>query len=393
MSLRKRPTITEKRIAASLANGKRSRGPATAEGRERMREANTRHGFYSQAEGVALRALGEKPEDYHAVVKAVKEKFPPEDGFDELLATCLARALWGMDRGYRMQEGFAQRQARDVSLGREDRLHAHMMRLKMTADTLRLLVQSVQREHYLTTPADLEMMKNLHQEGVVKEMGEIALALFYRLEGPREKDEAGLPLDPMERARLMVAQAKEIFGIGMHPYAPPANAAPNSRPPQESAAVVQAKEIFGIGRDPLYAPPANVAPNSSLPQVCGQDAGAREQSPEETDTDEQERDERYPRITAAEWQARERPRQLLENLLTRQVELCEAQRQATLRESLKGPSPYERAAEIAPTHPHARLMRRMQDSYFREVWRLTNLLRKFKRPTGEEEAFENPREP
>ncbi|MGA3326529.1 MAG: hypothetical protein ABSF45_18830, partial [Terriglobia bacterium] len=58
---------------------------------------------------------------------------------------------------------------------------------------------------------------------------------------------------------------------------------------------------------------------------------------------------------------------------------CEAQRKALLKESLKGPSPYERAAEIAPTHPNARVMRRMQDSNLREVRRLTALLLRIKR--------------
>ena len=81
------------------------------------------------------------------------------------------------------------------------------------------------------------------------------------------------------------------------------------------------------------------------------------------------------------------PRQLLENILTRQVEACEAQRKAILKESLKGPSPYERAAEIAPTHPRAMHLRRMQDSYFREVRRVTNLLLKLKRYQRHEETF------
>jgi hypothetical protein len=101
-------------------------------------------------------------------------------------------------------------------------------------------------------------------------------------------------------------------------------------------------------------------------------------------TQTEEKDKRYPNITAAEWEARERPRQLLENILRRQVETCEAQRKAILTESMKGPSPYERAAEIAPTHPNARLMRRMQDSNFREVRRVTNLLLKIKRQAREE---------
>ena len=91
-------------------------------------------------------------------------------------------AMWLMNRADRMQEGYALRQAKDENLGREDRLHAQMMRLKMTADSLQLLAQSVAGEHYATTPADLDLMKNLHQEGAVKEMGEIALPLFYQLQ-------------------------------------------------------------------------------------------------------------------------------------------------------------------------------------------------------------------
>jgi len=133
--------------------------------------------------------------------------------------------------------------------------------------------------------------------------------------------------------------------------------------------VAQAKEIFGIGLNPPNPPPSNVTPDSSQVGDDEQDAEAVEE----------EHDERYPSITAAEWEARERPRHLLENILKRQVEICEEQRKAVLKESLKGPSPYERATEIAPTHPNARVMRRMQDSNFREARRIINLLLKLKR--------------
>ena len=69
-----------------------------------------------------------------------------------------------------------------------------------------------------------------------------------------------------------------------------------------------------------------------------------------SDEDEDsEKDDRYPKITAEDWKARERARKLLRNILTRQVEACEAQRKALLKESLAGPSPYELAAEIAPS--------------------------------------------
>jgi hypothetical protein len=300
---------------------------------------------------VALSALGEDPAEFDAVVKALIEKWQPANGFEELLVMRLARAMWGMERSHRMQEGYALRQAKDVSLGREDRLHAQMMRLKMTSASLQSLAQSVAREHYVTTPADLELMKNLHQEGVVKEMSEIALALFYQLQGPGtlgpgEKDEGGRRSDPEANVRKVVARIREIFGVR------------TSGPELET----------------------DVAPAASRPQGSQQGAG----------TTEAEEEGPTSGISSAEWEAREPVRQLLEHILSRQVEICEAQRKATLRESLTGPSPYERAAEIAPTQRNAALMRRMQDSNFRQVWRVTNLLLKIKRQAREEEASERP---
>ena len=105
----------------------------------------------------------------------------------------LARATWLMNRADRMQEGYAVRQAEDVSSGRQDRLHAKMMRLKMTEDRLRRLAQAVATPHYVTPREDLEKMKSLHEEGVLKDMGEIALALFYELQAPGTEEDC---IDP-----------------------------------------------------------------------------------------------------------------------------------------------------------------------------------------------------
>jgi hypothetical protein len=68
------------------------------------------------------------------------------------------------------------------------------------------------------------------------------------------------------------------------------------------------------------------------------------------------------------------------------VEICEAQRQAILKDSLAGPSPYERATEIALAHPDAARMQRTEESNFRQIWRITNLLLKIKRLADEEES-------
>ncbi len=58
MSLVKSPRLTERKLAALRRNAKRSHGPATLEGLDRIRAAQLRHGLYAQAEGEALRSWG-----------------------------------------------------------------------------------------------------------------------------------------------------------------------------------------------------------------------------------------------------------------------------------------------------------------------------------------------
>ena len=335
MSLRKKTTMTEKGIAANRANGKRSKGDSTAAGRERIRAANTRHWFYSQAEAMALACLGEDPAELERLRQRLYDDLRPPSGLEEELVEHLVEVVWRWKRSGRQQEGFALRQAREANLTREDRLHAHMMRLKLAEESLGLLARSVAREYYVTTPEDIEKMMSLYHVGVVKEMGEIAIALFYRLKPDEDEGEDG----PVEfaKARLIIRQVKEVFGTCEH-----------SIEGNQAAACGEAGE----------APPAPGAPpaaEEALPST----------------------------FTAADWAAREEARQLLENILTRQVRIFAAQRQDLLRESLAGPSPYERAAEIALAHPNVALMQRMEESSFRQIWRITNLLLKIKSHASE----------
>ena len=135
-----------------------------------------------------------------------------------------------------------------------------MMRLKITAETLRGLAQSVAREDYITPREDLEIMKNLQQEGAVKEIGEVALALFYQLQKPGT-DETGM--DPDEQSRRALAKFKAIFGL--HDEVPsPMNVAPASGFSQ-GGAYVRPQEGFELEQQPpeireVPAPRADPAP-------------------------------------------------------------------------------------------------------------------------------------
>jgi len=57
-------------------------------------------------------------------------------------------------------------------------------------------------------------------------------------------------------------------------------------------------------------------------------------------------------------------------------------RKLLLKKSLAGPSPYDLATEIAPSHVDALLMRRLQDANMREVRRRNSLLLKIQRREG-----------
>jgi hypothetical protein len=260
--------------------------------------------------------------------------------------------FWLVERADRSLEGEALRRARIAEIGRDNRLHARMMRLKMTAETLRALSRSVGCWHYVTTSEDLEIMKKLHHDGVAGEMGEIAMDLFYQLQEPGT-DEDG---DSEEKRRGVVNSIRSIFGLG-----------------------------------DIVNPVAMLTPTGEQMVVYpegykeGEGTAASEESEEEEDS---EKDDRYPKIIEDDWKVRERARKLLRNILSRQVEVCEAQRKALLHESLAGPSPYELAAEISPVHAEALLMRRIQDANMREARRLTNLLLKLQRRGHKAEAPE-----
>ena len=183
MSLVKKE-MTEKQRAANRSNGIQSQGPVTAEGKERIGAAQFRHGFYARAQDAALVNLGEDPAHLEELLAGLRQEFTPAGTLQEKLVIRLARVLWLMDRCDRSQEGDALRRARSADQGRDNRLHARMMRLKMTAETLRSLARSVACWHYVTPREDLEVMKKLDQEGVAGEMGEIAMDLFDQLQEP-----------------------------------------------------------------------------------------------------------------------------------------------------------------------------------------------------------------
>ena len=352
MALVRKPVMTEKKLAANRRNQLLAHGPTTAEGLERIRDAHLRHGLYAKAQEPALLVLGEDAALFENLLEGLRQEFTPTGVLQEELVIRLTRALWLTERLDRSQEGHVLRRARTADSGRANRLHSLMMRLKMTAETLRSLGRTVAEWHYVTTREDLELMKKLHQEGVMAEMGEIALTLFYQLQAlGTDKD----GVSEQERYRRMTNSMRSIFGI----------------PPIEEPVHM----LSPSGENILIKPEGWVEEPAS--------------NPEGEEVEDPGRDDRYPNITPEEWKARERARKLLKNILTRQAESCETQRQDLLKETIAGPTAWERAAEITLDHPEAFAMSRLQEPSFREVRRITDLLLKLKARESKLEARED----
>ena len=101
MSLMKKRVLSEKQKAAVRANGARSRGIATPDGRERMRAANLRHGLFSQAPDTPIPALGENPEGFEELRRGLYDSWP---GADPALVDRQAAAMLRLARADRAAE-------------------------------------------------------------------------------------------------------------------------------------------------------------------------------------------------------------------------------------------------------------------------------------------------
>ena len=110
MSLTRKRKMTEERLAASRANGRKSHGAVTPEGQARVAQINLRHGFYSQADQEVLLALGEDPAEYRRMMKSLETDLAR--AMEEQVVGCIGRTFWRMKRAERIQNGLAVKRVR-----------------------------------------------------------------------------------------------------------------------------------------------------------------------------------------------------------------------------------------------------------------------------------------
>jgi hypothetical protein len=206
MSLTKPPLITPEKLAANQANARQSHGPATWEGRERIRDSHVRHGAYAHAPGEALRALGEDPEDFNRLLQSLQAEWQPVGELQSRLVQRLARALWRLERNDRVQESMAVRRVW-AAKAKVDQIVGEACRpLEQAVGDLEALAQAVAVEDYVTGDEEIDLFFEAYGEPP-PEKAQNLLALLTRLREPGQ--EVAKPEDPDEGWALPQVPAAE----------------------------------------------------------------------------------------------------------------------------------------------------------------------------------------
>ncbi len=317
MSLIKKPEMTPERLAANQANGPRSRGPVTPEGLERARDAKIQHGFYAQAPDEALEKLGEDRDEFKRLLASMNERWYPADDFETRLVKRLARAVWRWDRSDRQLESMSVQQLENMDAN-VDRLAAEAKaRHEKKLAGLTSLEYATREEDFCFSNQDLLMFDSIYGEVSEGRPADI-MVLLYRLVKPQPP-----------KARK--AKAREDAPDGQPPDAPP-----------------DAPKVAPVAGDVAEKVAEKAGPGA------------------------------LPGIPVAEGRERDQVRNEVRKLIKEEIETAKAARAQRGDELVESTSPYFRDCIAAPTHRGAALMTRMENSNFRQVVELTNLLTKLK---------------
>jgi hypothetical protein len=316
MSLLKRLTLTSRKLEANQANARLSRGPVTAEGIERIREAHLHHGFYSKAIGEIIRALGEKPEDFDRLLAALNETWQPASDYELVLIRRLARALWRVERADRIQEAMTVEQAERVSRNLEERAAEAGSRHKRRIAALEKLLEQSRHTGLYFTLADLQDIEVLAGSRPKGRVAEISY-LVWRL------------MDPADPAARAVAREAMALDKGLAPL----------------SGILEEGQGGAAGPGNIATPSGSGVPARLAPAAGGD---------------------------------RDHLRARLQSLVRQEIETEQADYRRKRDRDAREITPAAMDAALAPTDPKAEFMLRCETAAFRQVKELTELLIRFR---------------
>jgi hypothetical protein len=177
-------TMTEKNLEAHRRNARQSHGAATAEGKERARAANLRHGYYSALRDQALVALGEDPEALAALVEGARQQFRPANAYQEWITDRLASLQWRIQRAERMQESLAANHIWQIEAKRREAAQQLRERAADVEAFLTDLQYAVARPDFYTPDGCFDRCEEIKQQNPSEGMEQI-LELLHQLRRPR----------------------------------------------------------------------------------------------------------------------------------------------------------------------------------------------------------------
>ena len=191
MSLVKSSRMSEKKQAANRLNGPQSRGAVTPEGKTRAATANLRHGYYSKSAEVALAALGEDPAEFKRRLESLADTYEPANALEMSLVMQLARALWRMERFYRMAESLAVTHLEQARKNREVKEAFLLMPLIEKVERLKELFSATCADWDSSVgPKEMQVFENCRGDLPAEKAKEV-LVLLLRLRKLAATDDLG----------------------------------------------------------------------------------------------------------------------------------------------------------------------------------------------------------
>ena len=343
MALVKKPVMTEENQAAHRRNGRKSRGAATAEGKERARAANLRHGYYSQERDEAQRALGEDPAELAALLEGAQAEWRPAGIFQARVAERLGRLLWRMERAERIQESLVAGQMREHAKRRQHVLLQTRYKVIDLRSILELLDDKAADPRFYTPREYFRMFTRAFGEGMDEHEKEI-FQLMHRLRKPgsggkENEEEEGEPGAGGPEGEMATPAPAGPSGAG-------SSASSGEGGLEGGAVAVEEADEDGY-----------------LSSLAEMDEGLAPIP--------------WPEIAVAEGAERDELRELLRQRARYELEIVEATWGKELKELERPLSRRERDELQAAPHRHGELMRREEEACFRQFVRLGNWLMKF----------------
>jgi hypothetical protein len=158
MSLTAKRRTTEKTLARSQRNGRKSRGAVTPAGKAKSAAAKLLHGFYSRARDEAMIALGEDPKKYAALLRSLVEDLRPRPGLESEVVAQMGRALWRLQRAELMQDGLAVRRVRRGLEIDQLNIAPRIMRVRDNYEGLCAIGRMLSRQDSTPLPGEIQAL-------------------------------------------------------------------------------------------------------------------------------------------------------------------------------------------------------------------------------------------